>query len=195
MNVGEIKEWLKQFDDEKKIKCWIDIEDEYVFSSPNMVPISKEELFNWEDDFSELEYDKRNSWNSLVKMYDFIESFFMALENKLELNPEFIKSLENIEKEESVKIPIKESKFWELVEHCNLAETIDEVIVMYTPVLRYINEKISDADNWIDGNKIYIKQKNNTSLSTSIIAVLLGIDTKNIDDSMSMRGVWSITLE
>lgn len=194
MNVKGLKTLLNDFNDEDEVKYWVEVNGE-VIARPNMSPIEKDELFNWEDEFDAIKFDKKNTWNSIVELHDFTETILMELENKLQLNPEFVKELKNIDRTEFTEVKLEDPTFWDLVEDVKFATTIDEVITYYKPLIWFVQEKIPNTEVWIESNKLFIKQIDNKSLSSAIIAELLKISVKYIDGKEQFRGVWSITLE
>ena len=62
-------------------------------------------------------------------------------------------------------------------------------------ILRYVNERLPDLESYIEGSLLFICQKNNASISTSIIAAALQIEATNINDSRAHLGIYSINLK
>ena len=87
-----------------------------------------------------------------------------------------------------------EQSFFDLVNGYCSAEKINDIVQYSTLLITYVMSHINDVHCEIINNKLYICSVGNASLTTSIIGELLNIKAKNIDDSKSLEGVWSIHL-
>lgn len=194
MKVKELKAKLNKFDDEKEIKFWLET-DQGVMASPNMAPVEIDELFDWYDTLDTIDYNQKEPYESIAELYDFINDVLGYMENKLELDPDFVNELKEAKNEEFIPVKIRQPSFWEYVQELKTIDTIEDIMYTYKPLLRFVNEKLPDTEVWIKNNKLYIKQKNNISLSSDIISQLLNINTRHINDRYWKDGVYSIILE
>lgn len=194
MKVKELKTKLNEFDDEKEIKFWIET-DQGVMASPNMAPVEIDELFDWYDTLDTIDYNQKEPYESITELYDFINDVLGEMENKLELDPDFVNELKEAKNEEFISVKIRQPSFWEYVQELKTIDTIEDIMYTYKPLLRFVSEKLPDTEVWIKNNKLYIKQKNNISLSSDIISQLLNINIRYINDKYWKDGIYSIILE
>lgn len=194
MKVKELKTKLNELDDEKEIKFWLET-DQGVMASPNMAPVEIDELFDWYDALDDMDYNCKEPYESVIELYNFIDDVLGDMENKLELNPDFVNELKKAENEESISVKIRQPSFWKYVQEFKTIDTIEDIMYTYKPLLRFVTEKLPNTAVWIKNNKLYIKQKNNISLSSDIISQLLNINTRHINDKYWKDGVYSIILE
>ncbi|MBR3208737.1 MAG: hypothetical protein IKF82_00555 [Bacilli bacterium] len=89
---------------------------------------------------------------------------------------------------------VYQKSFFDMVnDYCD-AEKIKDIISSCELLITYVIDRIPNVDCYIQFDKLWIKRKNNKSLSTDLISQLLNLDIKNIDDSRSIDGIWSIHL-
>ena len=111
------------------------------------------------------------------------------------MNPDFVNELKEVKNEEFITVKIRQPSFWEYVQELKIIDTIEDIMYTYKPLLRFVSEKLPDTEVWIKNNKLYIKQKNNISLSSDIISRLLNINIRHINDKYWKDGIYSIILE
>lgn len=157
----------------------------------------KDEIFKWQDELDDLEYSNEG----LVQLYLLTEDILDTLESRLDLNPKFVKKMEEIHQKieagdtsDFVEVQLPKKSFFDYVNDYADAEKIGDVIQASTLLICYVKEHINDVDCYIEDNKLWIKPLDNKSLSTSIISELLGIKAINIDDSQQKDLAWCIPL-
>ena len=158
----------------------------------------RDEIFEWQDKLDDLEYSEEG----LIQLYLLTEDILDTLESRLDLNPEFVKEMEEIHQKieagdtsDFVKVQLPEKSFFDCVNDYVDAEKIGDVIQASTLLICYVKERINDVDCYIEDNKLWIKPLDNKSISTSIISELLDIKAINIDDSRQGNFAWCIPLE
>lgn len=200
MKNEELKEFLDKFDDNEDVECWVKIGDAEL-SRPNMAMVLRDEIFEWEDQLDDIDYVD-NVEENIFKLFDFIDDILDELESRLQINPELIKELSELEKKvesgdmsDFVKVDLPEFSFQERAEDFANAKKIREYMESSESILRYVNERLPDFESYIEGSSLFICQKDNASISTSIIAAALQIEATNINDSRAHLGIYSINLK
>ena len=191
MNVKELKDWLCQYKDEDEIRVYVEVDGVAVLSHPNMGFLLKDEIFGYQDQLDQIDY----SDNAVFETFLLAEDVLDTLESRLEVSSDFIQSLEKaIEENDFVPVELPEKSFFVMVNDYVGAKKIGDIIQECNLLIYYVKDRISDVDVEIQDNQLYIKAKDNISLSTSIISELLGIEANNIDDMYCFNNVWSIHL-
>ena len=182
MENKDLKAWLSLHDNDAEVKCYVKIGDEEI-SSPNMATILRDEIFAWQDRLDDVDYVSDNEQN-MINLFELIDEFLDELESRLQLNPEFIKEMEAGDYSDFVEINPKEFEvsFWDRVDNFARATKIREYVDATNSILLYAKSRLPDLNIYIEGPYLYITQKENASISTSIIAVALDIEAKDIDD-------------
>jgi len=202
MENRDLKAWLNLHDDDAEVKCYVKIGDEEI-ASPNMATILRDEIFDWQDRLDDVDYVSDNEQN-MINLFELIDEFLDELESRLQLNPEFVKKKQEIhEKIEAgdysdfVEIDPKkfEISFWDRVDDFAKATKIREYVNASNSILLYAKNRLPDLNIYIEGPYLYITQKENASISTSIIAVALDIEAKDIDDRQWEQSIYRIKLE
>ena len=190
MNVKELKEWLCQYKDEDEIRVYVEVDGVAVLSHPNMGFLLKDEIFGYQDQLDQIDY----SDNAVFETFLLAEDVLDTLESRLEISSDFVEKIKNFEMEDSVRVELPKKSFFDMVNDYVSAKKIGEIVTASNMLIYYVQSKISDVDVEIQDNKLYIKAKDNVSLSTSIISELLGIKANNIDDMYDFNNVWNIHL-
>ena len=200
MKNEELKEFLDKFDNNEDVECWVKI-GATELSHPNMAMVLRDGIFEWEDQLDDIDYVDDVEEN-IFKLFDFIDDILDELESRLQINPELIKELSELEKKvesgdmsDFVKVDLSEFSFQERAEDFANAKKIREYMESSESILRYVNERLPDLESYIEGSLLFICQKNNASISTSIIAAALQIEATNINDSRAHLGIYSINLK
>ena len=202
MENRDLKAWLNLYDNDAEVKCYVKIGDEEI-ASPNMATVLRDEIFAWQDRLDAIDYVSDNEQN-MINLFELIDEFLDELESRLQLNPEFIKGMQEIEKKievgdysDFVEIDPKEFErsFWDRVDDFTKATKIREYIDATNGILLYVKDRLPDLNTYIEGSHLYITQKKNASISTSIIAVALDIEAKDIDDRQWEQSIYRIKLE
>ncbi len=195
MENKDLKAWLGLHDNDAEVKCYVKIGDEEI-SSPNMATILRDEIFAWQDRLDDVDYVSDNEQN-MINLFELIDEFLDELESRLQLNPEFIKEMETGDYSDFVKIDLKELEvsFWDRVDDFARATKIREYVDATNSILLYAKSRLPDLNIYIEGPYLYITQKENASISTSIIAVALDIEAKDIDDRQWEQSIYRIKLE
>lgn len=202
MENRDLKAWLNLYDNDAEVKCYVKIGDEEI-ASPNMATVLRDEIFAWQDRLDDIDYVSDNEQN-MINLFELIDEFLDELESRLQLNPEFIKEMQEIEEKieagdysDFVEIDQKEFEisFWDRVDDFAKATKIREYVDATNSILLYAKDKLPDLNIYIEGSYLYITQKENGSISTSIIASALGIDAKDIDDRQWEQSIYRIKLE
>jgi len=157
----------------------------------------RDEIFDWQDKLDDLDYSEEG----LTELYLLTENILDTLESRLDLSEEFIEEMKAIRQDidsgdmsDFVKVELPEKSFFDYVNDYANAKKIGDVVQASSLLLYYVKDHISGVDAYISHNRLYIKQKDDTSLSTSIIADLLDIKAKDIDDRNTFELEWSILL-
>ena len=198
MQIKDLKSWLERYNDNDEVQCWIKI-GEYELSEPNMATMTVKEIFDFEDKINSLDYDRNNKSNNMTKLFLLCNEMLDKLEDRLQLDPEFIKEMEEmhekIEKGDTsdfVEVHIPEFTLWDKINDLYEAQTIEEYVESSERVISYITDKINNVDCYIDDSNVFLEPIDNASLSTSIIADLLDIEARDIDDRMKDNRIWKI---
>lgn len=195
MENKDLKTWLSLHDNNAEVKCYVKIGDEEI-ASPNMATILRDEIFAWQDRLDDVDYVSDNEQN-MINLFELIDEFLDELESRLQLNPEFIKEMEAGDCSGFVEIDLKELEvsFWDRVDDFARATKIREYVDATNSILLYAKSRLPDLNIYIEGPYLYITQKENASISTSIIAVALDIEAKDIDDRQWEQSIYRIKLE
>lgn len=202
MENRDLKTWLNLHDNGAEVKCYVKIGDEEI-ASPNMATVLRDEIFAWQDRLDDVDYVSDNEQN-MINLFELIDEFLDELESRLQLNPEFIKEIQEIEEKieagdysDFVKVDPKEFEisFWDRVDDFAKATKIREYVDATNSILLYAKNRLPDLNIYIEGPYLYITQKENASISTSIIAVALDIEAKDIDDRQWEQSIYRIKLE
>ena len=195
MENKDLKEWLGLHDNDAEVKCYVKIGDEEI-SSPNMATILRDEIFAWQDRLDDVDYVSDNEQN-MINLFELIDEFLDELESRLQLSSEFIKEMEAGDYSDFVEINPKEFEvsFWDRVDDFARATKIREYVDATNSILLYAKSRLPDLNIYIEGPYLYITQKENASISTSIIAVALDIEAKDIDDRQWEQSIYRIKLE
>lgn len=195
MENKDLKTWLSLHDNNAEVKCYVKIGDEEI-ASPNMATILRDEIFAWQDRLDDVDYVSDNEQN-MINLFELIDEFLDELESRLQLNPEFIKEMEAGDCSDFVEIDLKELEvsFWDRVDDFARATKIREYVDATNSILLYAKSRLPDLNIYIEGPYLYITQKENASISTSIIAVALDIEAKDIDDRQWEQSIYRIKLE
>lgn len=200
MENRDLKAWLNLYDDDAEVKCWVKIGDDEL-SHPNMATILRDEIFDWQDKLDDIDYVENNDKN-MAELFKIADGILDELESRLQLSPEFVKSLEEIEAKleagdtsDFVEFHLPERTFWDYVNDFVDAEKIREYVESGENLLRYVTNRLPDLDIYIENSYLYITKKGNKSVSTSIIADLLNIEAKDIDDSQWEQSIYRIKLQ
>ena len=198
MQIKDLKSWLERYNDNDEVQCWIKI-GEYELSEPNMATMTVKEIFDFEDKINSLDYDRNNKSNNMTKLFLLCNELLDELEGRLQLDPEFIKEMEEmhekIEKGDTsdfVEVEIPEFTLWDKINDLYEAQTIEEYVESSERVITHITDKINNIDCYIDDSNVFLEPIDNASLSTSIIADLLDIEARDIDDRMKDNRIWKI---
>lgn len=84
--------------------------------------------------------------------------------------------------------------FWDYVEDFCNSKKIAHYVDSTKNLLTFVDNRIK-CTSYIDHNYLYIIKKNDSSLSTSIIASMLDIESKDIDDRKAVQGIYRIQLK
>ena len=195
MENKDLKIWLSLHDNNAEVKCYVKIGDEEI-ASPNMATILRDEIFAWQDRLDDVDYVSDNEQN-MINLFELIDEFLDELESRLQLNPEFIKEMEAGDYSDFVEIDSKEFEvsFWDRVDNFARATKIREYVDATNSILLYAKSRLPDLNIYIEGPYLYITQKENVSISTSIIAAALDIEAKDIDDRQWEQSIYRIKLE
>ena len=195
MENKDLKTWLSLHDNNAEVKCYVKIGDEEI-ASPNMATILRDEIFAWQDRLDDVDYVSDNEQN-MINLFELIDEFLDELESRLQLSPDFIKEMETGDCSDFVEIDSKEFEvsFWDRVDDFARATKIREYVDATNSILLYAKSKLPDLNIYIEGQYLYITQKENASISTSIIAVALDIEAKDIDDRQWEQSIYRIKLE
>ena len=195
MENRDLKTWLSLHDNNAEVKCYVKIGDEEI-ASPNMATILRDEIFAWQDRLDDVDYVSDNEQN-MINLFELIDEFLDELESRLQLSPDFIKEMEAGDCSDFVEIDSKEFEvsFWDRVDDFARATKIREYVDATNSILLYAKSKLPDLNIYIEGQYLYITQKENASISTSIIAVALDIEAKDIDDRQWEQSIYRIKLE
>ena len=195
MENKDLKAWLGLHDNDAEVKCYVKIGDEEI-ASPNMAIVLRDEIFALQDRLDDVDYVSDNEQN-MIKLFELIEEFLDELESRLQLNPEFIKEMEAGDYSDFVEIDSKEFEvsFWDRVDDFARATKIREYVDATNSILLYAKSRLPDLNIYIERQYLYITQKENASISTSIIAVALDIEAKDIDDRQWEQSIYRIKLE
>lgn len=202
MENRDLKAWLNLHDNGAEVKCYVKIGDEEI-ASPNMATVLRDEIFAWQDRLDDVDYVSDNEQN-MINLFELIDEFLDELESRLQLSPEFIKEMQEIEEKieagdysDFVKVDPKEFEisFWDRVDDFAKATKIREYVDASNGILLYAKNRLPDLDIYIEGSYLYITQKENASISTSIIAAALDIEAKDIDDRQWEQSIYRIKLE
>ena len=195
MENKDLKEWLNLHDNDAEVKCYVKIGDEEI-ASPNMATVLRDEIFAWQDRLDDVDYVSDNEQN-MINLFELIDEFLDELESRLQLNPDFIKEMEAGDCSDFVEIDLKELEvsFWDRVDDFARATKIREYVDATNSILLYAKSRLPDLNIYIEGPYLYITQKENVSISTSIIAVALDIEAKDIDDRQWEQSIYRIKLE
>lgn len=202
MENKDLKAWLNLHDNDAEVKCYVKIGDEEI-ASPNMATVLRDEIFAWQDRLDDVDYVSDNEQN-IINLFELIDEFLDELESRLQLNPEFVKGMQEIHKKietgdysDFVEIDPKEFErsFWDRVDDFAKATKIREYVDATNDILLYVKDRLPDLNIYIEGSYLYITQKKNASISTSIIAVALDIEAKDIDDRQWEQSIYRIKLE
>jgi len=190
MNREEIIKWLNGIEnDEVEIVYLNDGKESCI--APNMGYALRDEIFEWQDQLDDIDYSEEG----FSKLYLLVEDVLDSLENRMVFDDAFLSEInQKAETNDYVKVSLPERTFFDLVNLYTEAKKIGEVVSACNLLINYVQTRISDIDCNISDGRLWIKKKNNVSLSTSIIAQLLNIDSSNIDDSSWDQGIWSIHL-
>lgn len=199
MRAKVVKKWLRAFDDDEEIECWIKVGDRE-FAHPNMATILRDEIFDYQDQLDDIDYVNDNDEN-MRNLFSLIDEILDELESRLQVNPELIEELNKIEEKlesgddsDFVKVDLPEQGFWERAIDFREAKKIREYIDATDSILRYVKSKLPNLNIYIQGPYLYITGKNNASISTSIIADMLDINAKDIDDRQWEQSIYRIKL-
>ena len=195
MENKDLKTWLSLYDNDAEVKCYVKIGDEEI-ASPNMATILRDEIFAWQDRLDDVDYVSDNEQN-MINLFELIDEFLDELESRLQLSSEFIKEMEAGDYSDFVEIDSKEFEvsFWDRVDDFARATKIREYVDATNSILLYAKSRLPDLNIYIEGSYLYITQKENASISTSIIAVALDIEAKDIDDRQWEQSIYRIKLE
>lgn len=195
MENKDLKTWLSLHDNDAEVKCYVKIGDEEI-ASPNMATILRDEIFAWQDRLDDVDYVSDNEQN-MINLFELIDEFLDELESRLQLSPDFIKEMETGDCSDFVEIDSKEFEvsFWDRVDDFARATKIREYVDATNSILLYAKSRLPDLNIYIEGQYLYITQKENASISTSIIAVALDIEAKDIDDRQWEQSIYRIKLE
>lgn len=198
MENKDLKTWLSLHDNNAEVKCYVKIGDEEI-ASPNMATILRDEIFAWQDRLDDVDYVSDNEQN-MINLFELIDEFLDELESRLQLSSEFIKEIQETEAgdySDFVEISPKEFEvsFWDRVDNFARATKIREYVDATNSILLYAKSRLPDLNIYIEGPYLYITQKENASISTSIIAVALDIEAKDIDDRQWEQSIYRIKLE
>lgn len=195
MKKSEIKKWLKDKNEDFKM-VYLDDGVECC-ANPNMGYALIDEIFAWQDELDDIDYSNEG----LAELYLLVENILDTLELRLMLNPAFVKEMNEIhnkieseDESDFVRVYLPERSFFDLVNNYCDAKKIGDVLTSCGALINYVQTRISDIDCDICDGRLWIKSKNNKSLTTDLISQLLEIDIMNIDDMQSIDGIWSIHL-
>lgn len=187
----DLQTWLALHDKKSEVKVWVRCEGEEL-SSPNMAVVTKDELFEWEDQFDDIAAGD----DSFSDIFNFTDNILDELESRLQLAPEFIKEMESIDREEFVPLNLKyDCVFQDKMNDYHTARTIRDLHEAERGIIVCVKHKLGDVDVNIHDGILIIKQKDNVSCSTSIISDILRINAKLINDRNWLQGVWSVDLK
>ena len=200
MKIRDLKAWLNLHEDGDEVECWVKV-GKHELSQPNMATLTVKEIFDFEDKLSDLDYDRNNKSNNMTKLFLLCYELLDELESRLQLDPEFIEEMrkmsEKIEAGDTsdfVKVELPEFTLWDKINDLYEAKTIEEYVESSERVVSHITEKLGDVECDIDDSNVILEPVGNASLSTSIIAELLDIEAKDIDDRMWEDKVWKIPI-
>lgn len=202
MKNKDLKAWLNAYNDDVKVECWVKIGDDEI-SNPNMATVLRDEIFKWQDKLDDIDYIDDNEKN-MVELFKFIDEILDELESRLQVSPRLIKELEEIDKKieagdysDFVEVDPKEFEisFWDRVNDFAKAIKVREYVDASCAILLYTKNRLPDLNIYIEGSYLYITGKDNVSISTSIIAYALDIESTDIDDSQWEQQIYRIKLE
>ena len=202
MKNEDLKAWLNLHNNDEEVECWVKIGDDEL-SHPNMATVPRDEIFEWQDKLDDIDYIDDNEEN-MLQLFNFIDGILDELENRLQINPELIKQLEEVDKKieagdlsDFVELDPKEFEisFWDRVDDFAKATKIREYVDASNGILLHVKDRLPNLDIYIEGSYLYIVQKENASVSTSIIAAALDIEAKDIDDRQWEQSIYRIKLE
>lgn len=200
MKNRDLQKWLNTYDENEKVECWVKIGDDEL-SHPNMATVPRDEIFEWQDKLDDIDYVDNNEEN-MLQLFNFIDGILDELESRLQVSPELIKELQEMDAKieagdmsDFVKVDCPERSFWDLANDFVHAEKITDYVESSQRILFYVKDKLPELDSYIEGSYLYIIKKNDASISTSIIAYALGIETTDIDDKEWEQQIYRIKLE
>ena len=200
MENRDLQAWLNTHDKDAKVECWVKIGNDEL-SHPNMATVPRDEIFEWQDKLDDIDYIDNNDEN-MRNLFDLIDDILDELESRLQVSPELIKELEEMDAKieagdmsDFVKVDCPERSFWDLANDFVYAEKIRDYIESSERILLYVQEKLPKSNSYIEGQYLYITQKDNVSISTSIIAYALNIELTDIDDRQWEQQIYRIKLE
>lgn len=194
MNNHDLQVFLQQFSDDAVVEVWVKVNDEEL-SSPNMATITRDEIFDYQDKLDELMLDDDNFLN----IFHFVDDLLDELESRLQLAPGFIEEMRSIIEDDSIElVPLDLDGIWsfdELINRFHTARTIRDLYDVQEHIRIYVEGKIQGVKVRVHNSSLFIERQDNASCSTSIIADILGIDSKRINDKQWLDGVWIIDLK
>ena len=189
MKTKEIKKWLQDIDDDEDNLVYIQTKEKNLIS-PNMGYALIDEIFAWQDKLDDIEYSNQG----LIDLYFLTEEILSELESRLEIDSDLIDKIEKISEKEYVKLDIPDQSFFDYVNNYAKAKKVGEVVQSCALLIYYVQRRLPYAQCDIHNDRLWIKRKDNSSCSTSIISNALQIKASNIDDKDWEEGVWSIQL-
>ena len=189
----DLRTWLLLYDDHAEVKCWVECEGDEV-ASPNMATVTKDELFEWEDQLNEIVAGD----DSFLDIFMFTDHILDELESRLQLNPNFVAEIESMEHEDFVPVELNYNcTFHSKIDAYHTARTIRELHDAENGIITCVKHKLGDLDVSIRNGILIIKQRNNISCSTSIITDILHVNAKKINDKNAnlSEGIWAIDLK
>ncbi len=193
MENRDLQAWLLLHDKGAEVKVWVECEGDEL-ASPNMATVTADELFDWEDQFDEIAVGD----DSFSDMFSFTDNILDELESRLQLNPDFVAEIEAMEREDFVPVELNYNcTFRAKINNYHTSRTIREMHDAEQGIITCVKHKLGDLDVKIHNGILIIKQRNNISCSTSIIADILHIDAKKINDKNAnlLEGIWAIDLK
>lgn len=200
MNNKALQKWLKSHDANAQVKCWVQIGDKEL-ASPNMATILRDEIFEYQDKLDDIDYIEGGEEN-MRQLFALVDELLDELESRLQVNPELIEELESVQEKidngdtsDFVELELPEITFWDRVNSFAKATKIRDYVESGDALLTYVREKLPNLHSYIEGPYLFITQKDNASISTSIISCALDIEAKDINDSQWHNGIYCIKLE
>lgn len=199
MNNNDLQIFLKSFKNDAPVKVWIQIGDEEL-SDPNMAVATIDEIFEWQDELDKLSLDD----DDFLTIFEFTDNLLDILESRLQLSPSFIEEMRQIEaKIESgdtsdfvtIDLDDFDYDFYECLQQYHTARTMRDFANAKTNIILCVKHYLGDLKVDIHNDILFIQRQNNLSCSTSIIADLLCVPTRVINDSQWDKGIWSINLK